>query len=585
MYAIALATIAVLILAIQIIIQNHVGHLAIELEASKKIQQLRNDATGLLSALDFAPETNEGHDFLNSQIDKEFFKIKNQFDLIAEAIDQEKSTLNQNPIVSEFKEIIPLFNEFERHILNFRNKAFSATNIHEQRKIRELATEIISRLSKIDQNYSHKINSGLDQLKIIEVSSIIFVLITIILEILFIFNPVAKKIKKVIRSVVESESRAQRMAKELSELNISLKKSDKDIHDINTALEKGTILIKTDREGIITYANDRYCKITKYTKEELIGRPLFFNNQGGDESIIYEHVRDPENCTKIWQGEIYDHAKDGSSFWVDVTLYPIISFEKELYQYLVICSDITKRKKAEKQLQLIQQQKFDEQMNEQKGRSYSVILGQEQERKRMAREIHDGVGQMLTALKFGCEALNPEDDKQLEQVKGIRKLLQNIIREIRRISSDLLPTVLNDFGIDAALRDLQSIFNSSSEDIKMSFECNLDLEEPLSKTIEVSLYRITQEAVNNAQKYSKGTHIHVLLNNDAEFINLSIKDNGIGFDPEEAIKRNINKATGNGLTSMRERAELVEGTFTIESALNQGTLIYVEVPLESKNYE
>ena len=94
-----------------------------------------------------------------------------------------------------------------------------------------------------------------------------------------------------------------------------------------------------------------------------------------------------------------------------------------------------------------------------------------------------------------------------------------------------------------------------------------------------------QEAVNNALKYAEATEIRIKLNTDAEFINLTIIDNGIGFDPVEMIKSNRYKTTGNGLTSMRERAELVGGKLTIDSILNEGTTVDVEVPLEKDNYE
>jgi len=409
-------------------------------------------------------------------------------------------------------------------------------------------------------------------------------LFLLFLAFIFIFNPLGKKIKALISSLLSSKSKAAKLAREMNALITSLQKTDKDFRDINFALDSATALIKTDKEGIIIYANDRYCKTTKYAQEELISRQVFFNNQGGAESIIYDHIRDEASNKKLWQGEIYDNAKDGSSFWVDVTLIPIFSLKGELYQFLVICNDITKRKEAEKRLQIVTEERFNKELSEQKDRSNSVIQGQEQERKRMAREVHDGVGQMLTALKFHTEALVPADEKQGKNFESIKDLLQMVIREVRRISSALLPTVLSDFGLVAALKDMATTFNSLGHSVELVFDSDI-LEEHLDKTIEISLYRIAQEAVNNALKYAKAGKIQIVLNSDVEFLNLTINDDGIGFSPEEKINSNRYKSTGNGLTSMRERAELIEGNFSIVSAPASGTQIIVEVPLETESYE
>lgn len=566
MYAVALAVIGIVVIISQTIIQNQVRHLETQVLASQKISPVRLHLNIIQRT---AVNNDKPSEYIGHTLETVFPELDSLF-----------SVSKKNVVTFSDDELLSSFSKLRKEYFTFRDKIRSG----EGNEL-ELLTEFNTSYNRFLTQLQRVINENLQSLRTIELSSITIVLVTIVLEILFIFNPVARKIKKVIHSVVDSEARAQRLAKKMNELNVSLQKSNKDIHDINAALDKGTILIKTDKEGKIIYANDRYCHVTRYSFDELVNRPLFFNNQGGDESIIYNHIRNADKANTIWQGEIYDHAKDGSSFWLDVTLYPIVSMDGNLYQYLVISSDITKRKRAEKQLQLIQERRFTQKMNEQKVRSYSVILGQEQERKRMAREIHDGVGQMLTALKFGSEAVAPVDEKQKNQMSAIKDLLRKIIREVRRISSDLLPTVLSDFGLEAAIKDMISILNTSSESINIVLDSSLEVHDPLDKTIEISLYRIVQEAVNNALKYAAATEVVIKLNNDAEFINLTITDDGRGFDPEAEIKKNINKETGNGLTSMRERAELVKGKFSITSKIGSGTAVFVEVPLDSDSYE
>lgn len=442
----------------------------------------------------------------------------------------------------------------------------------------------LDRMDTIMRIFDEEATEKVRYLKYVEYLVLAIVLVTIIFEVIFIFYPVAKKIKTVISSLIHSESMANNMTQELQLLNKSLEKSNKDVRDITFALNEATILIKTDQHGTIIYTNDKYCKITKYSKEALVGKLVFENTLGGEESIIYEHIRDAKRRYKMWQGEIFDHAKDGTNFWLDVTLIPIISNEGVLYQYLIICSDITKRKLTEAKLAMINKEKFEQQRKEQKIRSFSIISGQEKERKRMAREIHDGVGQMLTALKFGVEAIVSQDEKQKNMIKGIKDLLHQVIQEIRRISSDLLPSVLNDFGLSPAIKDLVQIFNQNSS-IQIHFIDEFELDEKkVNKTVQISLYRITQEAVNNALKHAEANQITISLGSDAEFIHLVIEDNGRGFDVGNALIKGESRDSGNGLSSMRERVDLIGGKLTINSTPGKGTIIDVEVPLDDENY-
>ncbi len=416
-------------------------------------------------------------------------------------------------------------------------------------------------------------------MKQVELLGLMLTLVTLLLEVLIIFYPTAKRIKRIISNLITSEKHAQEISIKLTELNTSLERSNKQVKDINFALNEATILIHTNENGIITYANDKYCHITKYKSDELIGKRIFENRLSEEESIVYEHMKDPINRNLVWQGEIYDHAKDGTYFWLDATLIPIISKEGELYQYIFICSNITKRKETQEQLERINEEKLEEQKNEQKNTSYAIITGQEKERKRMSQEIHDGVGQMLTGLKFAVESLEVEDNRQKEKVVGIRDQLHLTIKEVRRISSDLLPSVLNDFGLKAGIKDLVK-HTSTGNKIDVQFYTDKEEEIEIDKHVETSLYRITQEAINNSLKYSEATEIRIKLTSDIEFLNLHIEDNGKGFDLEEAMEKSKSKSSGNGLANMKERTELINGKFVIHSQHEEGTQVYVEVPLE-----
>ena len=293
---------------------------------------------------------------------------------------------------------------------------------------------------------------------------------------------------------------------------------------------------------------------------------------GGDESVVYDHIRDENRKKEVWQGEIFDHASDGTGFWLDVTLMPIFNNKGELYQYLVICTDVTKRKNTERKLHLLMEEKLKSQKNEQKIKSYSIITGQEKERKRVAAEIHDGIGQMLTSMRMRIEMLETQFPNFANDMNDIQKLLQSIIDETRRICSNLLPNVLDDFGLRAAVNDIVKSVQENSVS-KINFEESLMLEY-VDREIEVGVFRIIQEALNNIMKHADATAVSIFLKNDKNTLNLMIKDNGKGFsfDENELFKMEMAKKN-NGLRNMKERAELLGGNLVITSKQKVGTTI------------
>ena len=211
-------------------------------------------------------------------------------------------------------------------------------------------------------------------------------------------------------------------------------------------------------------------------------------------------------------------------------------------------------------------------------RSAALMEGQEEERKRLARELHDGIGQMLTGLKLDSEKLKSLpfiNEKQKNSFIEHQKLIDETIEATRTVSFNLMPSVLTDFGLPSAMRlltertanaaGIQATFNDLTENVV------------LPNNIENNLYRITQEALNNIVKHAKAKKIEVNLSNDKNRnIILFITDNGKGFDSKKAKK---NKITGNGLGNMQTRVRLLDGTFKIESEINKGTSIFVKIPI------
>ena len=215
-------------------------------------------------------------------------------------------------------------------------------------------------------------------------------------------------------------------------------------------------------------------------------------------------------------------------------------------------------------------------------RSTSLIEGQEEERKRLARELHDGIGQMLTGLKLDSENLKNLpfiNEKQRKLFEEHQKLIDETIEATRTVSFNLMPSVLTDFGLPSALRLLtERTSKSAGFAAKFNdFTENFDI----PNKIENNLYRITQEALNNIVKHAKAHKIVVELSNiDNKFITLSIVDDGKGFDTKKSKK---NKITGNGLGNIQTRVRLLNGSIKINAELNKGTSIFVKIPLKEQH--
>lgn len=218
-------------------------------------------------------------------------------------------------------------------------------------------------------------------------------------------------------------------------------------------------------------------------------------------------------------------------------------------------------------------EKTDELRFERLGRLRSVIDAEETERQRLSREIHDGIGQSLIALKLRMEGLLYCNEKDMKSNIAILKdQFDATVDEIRRISNNLMPSVLEAFGITIALRNLCEETEEHSG-IRVVYQCHDELE-MLSTRVKTYLFRIAQEALNNVIKHSEASRVELTLARTGDFITFTIRDNGKGFPTDTAgLER------GNGLHNMRERVALMTGTIEIVSSPESGISITITVPI------
>lgn len=243
-------------------------------------------------------------------------------------------------------------------------------------------------------------------------------------------------------------------------------------------------------------------------------------------------------------------------------------------------------KRAELELVKAEKEKYQQQVNEQRVRSASVVQGEEDERNRISKELHDGLGQLLTTLKLTFENINAQSlsDKEKKTFKEGKDLIQETIDEVRNISFNLMPSVLSDFGVASALK-LLCIQTARNTGKTIIFEDANWISQRLDRNVEIGLYRIAQEALNNAIKYSEVDEINIELGLKNGTIELSVIDKGKGFQRSEHEESNLLDKQRNGISNMEERAEMIGGFVKIVTNKGRGTKVFAKIPLKHPKHE
>jgi PAS domain S-box-containing protein len=305
---------------------------------------------------------------------------------------------------------------------------------------------------------------------------------------------------------------------------------------------------------------------------------------------------------------------DGEIRWVSDRAFPVRNEKGEIYRVAGFAEDITERKRMEEELRISRDKlemrvhertkeleavnetlraeneerlraeiELRESENHLRELSMALLSAQERERKLIAGEIHDSLGASLAAAKFKAESVLNEMGDSNPQTRlafeSVIPLIQETMDEARRIQMSLRPSMLDDLGILAAVNWLCRQFESTYSNIRIKKEIDIQ-EHEVPESMKIVIYRILQEALNNIAKHSKASVALLSLRKAEQAMQLVIRDGGQGFDPEEAYSRR-GATKGLGLDSMRERAELSGGSFSIESSKGAGTVIRATWPLNS----
>jgi len=319
--------------------------------------------------------------------------------------------------------------------------------------------------------------------------------------------------------------------------------------------------------GYFSFVNKRFIEILGYNNEqEILGKPFWEFIAPEDRGIV--KTRGLQREHKESEPRRYPYrmlAKDGSIVWVDM--------QSSHAAYMGIPAavgnfiDITKRKKAQKKVEML---------------SRKLIEGIEEERRSLASDIHDEFGQALMLLQFDMETLKQTlpigSHESWQACDKIMNQIQVLAEKVRNTTSRLRPGLLDHLGLVPTLKWSIREFNQRITDVSITFQA-IGFKRRLPPEIEIVIYRIFQESLNNITKHSQADRVDIKLTYSHPQVFFLIQDNGCGFIQEEDGMPLDGTSKGIGLLSMKERVAFLNGTIKIKSMLHKGTVIRVELPI------
>jgi signal transduction histidine kinase len=447
-------------------------------------------------------------------------------------------------------------------------------------KLFETESVFLEKMDRIVFQYDQEARQNVAVLSKLEYSLLGITLVVIVLEIVFIFRPTTVHVNRTINQLTASEKNAHKLSKEIGALYASLEKSYEQISLVNQPVENPRLYAKADKGGNVTFIAEAFAALTG--KSTIAGHmrlcDLFDGMDHPDDWM--DEVVEVLSDGGTWQGELHFKNASHGEHWVDVVITPVYHHGNEIEELVMMGAEITGRKVAEGSMRQKNRAEIEKKINQQKFRSVLILEGQEEERKRIAMDIHDGIGQMLTSLKFQIESIDLHDGPQAERkIREIGQLTKDVIKEVRRVTFNLKPTVLGDYGLSAALNVFVQEIGKLT-DVKLVYRTTGEMER-LPQKIENNIFRIIQEAINNAIKYSGAEVITIDLLQSEQALTITVHDAGKGFDSRLLESRSMDIDSGRGFFNMYERTEYVNGNLRIDAAPGKGTTVTLTVPIRA----
>lgn len=587
-YLLALAAIALSIVVAQILIQHHLNS---QLDDSKVInvagrqraysQKLTKEVL-LLKELSDPEKRNqifaelretltvwkESHQALqhsdvamsiskdeNEEVQELFYKINPHYDAMVSAVEN---------ILADFRESgksIP-------------DQLYVDILLENERTFLKMMDAIVNKYDVLSKTH-------LQNLKFKEYLLLAISLLILILEIFFIFKPLSLQIRNTIKNLIVAHKKSDENAKEIKKLFQEKEKSLQELQELNFVIDNAALFASAKQDGNVVFISKKFNELLGRDAQEL-NRPLYeiLTTDEGQQQYLAEVLK--SNRKNIRTEEIKIKTTKGESLWLDMSIIPMHQSSAQ-QSILILCSDITERKQNELKVAQLTQANYEETMRQKQLQASQIVEGQEEERKRIAKDIHDGIGQMLTALKFNIESINLSNkEKTAEKIEYIKSLASDLIKGVRTATFNLTPPELSDHGIFPALHKMTHELSKLTGK-NILFENKTEENIRFNSLAETNIYRVVQEAVNNAIKYAEANYILVTINFNDNILSVVIDDDGKGFD--DSILGKVPKNTsegGMGLFFMKERMNYINGRLFINSIPGKGTRVTINYKTDSR---
>jgi PAS domain S-box-containing protein len=355
---------------------------------------------------------------------------------------------------------------------------------------------------------------------------------------------------------------------------------EKEQQFVSNVLETaGALLVILDPQWQILRMNRLSEEIFQHSIDGVCGKPFWKllassgkDAQGMKQALeSYKAGKLPES----FESTVVD--KDHQFRWIHWNTTAIYDEKKMVKHFVATGIDVTRRKQAEMILQDTYQ-RVERQQQELRSLAAQLLTAQEEERRRISRDLHDDVNQRLALLSLKLQAARkglPENHLVTPMIQELYESVANLSDDVRHLAYQYHPSILDDLGLGTALRSLCEDF-AKWEGVSVTWEVT-DEARKFSQAVATCLYRVAQESLRNVSRHAQALAVHLVLREDGQGIILSIRDNGQGFEMDGLISRGL------GFVSMRERVRLVGGTLLVESQSGHGTTVKVSIPGSEKN--
>ena len=586
-YLFALATIALSIIFAQILIQNHLNS---QLDDSKVIniagrqraysQKLTKEVLLLKESTDSVQRVRVISDLAETLSVWKNAHQTLQFGDMAMGISK-----------AENEEVRVLFDNINPHydamvsavefiLKDFKENGNSIPNQSNIDVVLENEGTFLAMMDTIVNKYDALSKTHLQNLKFKEYLLLAVSLLILLLEIFFIFKPLSLQIRNTIKNLMITQKKSEESAQEIKRLFQEKEKSLQELQELNFVIDNAALFASAKQDGHVVFISKKF--------NELLGRndrdtnkPLYemLTTDEGQQQYLMEVLK--SNRKNIRTEEIKIKTTKGESLWLDMSIIPMHQSAQQ--SILILCSDITERKKNQLKVAQLTKENYEETMRQKQVQASQIVEGQEEERKRIAKDIHDGIGQMLTALKFNIESINlANKEKTAEKIEYIKALASDLIKGVRTATFNLTPPELSDHGIFPALQKMTHELSKLTGK-NILFENKTEENIRFNSLAETNIYRVVQEAVNNAIKYAEANYILVTLNFSDDLLSVVIDDDGKGFDDSILGKVPKNNSEGGmGLFFMKERMNYINGRLFINSIKGKGTRVTINYKTESQ---